>query len=177
MELNLKILAPLLQCTSINRCALCAVHESKKKKKKIILPHPLKNYLIFSLTPCPSLSLSLSQSLNSHPLPKLFQSLKLSSSLSHSPLTVDRLTVPSHRSPIASLSQAADRLTVTLLSADPAHQPTPSADPTRRHCACLWLVIVDLVWSRLRKKIGDLGFFFFFLAVDCWWWWWWWLWL
>ena len=37
-------------------------------------------------------------------------------------------------------------------------------------------VIDDFVWSRLRKKIGDLGFFFFFLpAMDCWWWlWWWW---
>ena len=33
-------------------------------------------------------------------------------------------------------------------------------------------VIGDFVWSRLRKKIRDLGFFFFFR-----WWWWWWLWL
>ena len=39
---------------------------------------------------------------------------------------------------------------------------------------CLF-VIGDFVWSRLRKKIGDLGFFFF-PAVD-WWWWWLWLWL
>ena len=38
-----------------------------------------------------------------------------------------------------------------------------------------FLVIFYFVWSRLRKKIGDLGFFFFFLpVVDCWWWWWWW---
>ena len=50
-------------------------------------------------------------------------------------------------------------------------------------------MISDFVWSRLRKKIGDLGwcffffffFFFFFVvvAVD-WWWWrrlWMWLWL
>ena len=36
-----------------------------------------------------------------------------------------------------------------------------------------FLVISDFVWSRLRKKIGDLGwwfFFFFFPAVDWWWW-------
>ena len=42
-------------------------------------------------------------------------------------------------------------------------------------------VIGDFVWSRLRKKIGDLGLFIylfiFFLAVDWWWWWWLWLWL
>ena len=37
-------------------------------------------------------------------------------------------------------------------------------------------VIDDFVWSRLRKNIGDLGFFFFFPTVD-WWWCWWWLWL
>ena len=133
MELNLKILAPLLQCTSINRCALCAVHESKKKKKKIILPHPLKNYLIFSLTPCPSLSLSLSlsltQSLNSHPLPKLFQSLKLSSSLSHSPLTVNRLTVLSRQSPHRPKPPISDRLTVP--SRRSPHRPKlPIASPS-----------------------------------------------
>ena len=142
---------------------MCTVHESKKIFY-FILPHPLKNYLIFSHTPCLSLSLSLSLSHNSHPLPKLSQSLKLSSSLSHSPLTVDRLTVPSCRSPYRPKPPIADRLIVTLLSADPA----------RRRCACLWLVIVDFVWSGLRKKIGDLGFFFFFPAVDWWWWWWWW---
>ena len=59
MELNLKILAPLLQCTSINRCALFI---KAKKYIYFILLHPLKNYLIFSLTSCPSLSLSLSHS-------------------------------------------------------------------------------------------------------------------
>ena len=26
-------------------------------------------------------------------------------------------------------------------------------------------VIGDFVWSRLRKKIGDLGFFFFFFCL------------
>ena len=38
------------------------------------------------------------------------------------------------------------------------------------------------IWSRLRKKIGDLGFFFFSPLLWTggqwwWWWWWWWLWL
>ena len=42
---------------------------------------------------------------------------------------------------------------------------------------CVWCFFIlseigDFVWSGLRKKIGDLGFFFF-PAVD----WWWWLWL
>ena len=53
MELNLKILAPLLQCTSINRCALFM------RAKKYILfysSRPLKNYFFLSLTPCLSLS-------------------------------------------------------------------------------------------------------------------------
>ena len=27
-------------------------------------------------------------------------------------------------------------------------------------------MIGDFVWSRLRKKIGDLGFFFFFLLLQ-----------
>ena len=46
MELNLKILAPLLQCTSIFRCALFM----KAKKKKIILfiPPIKKSFLSLS---------------------------------------------------------------------------------------------------------------------------------
>ena len=100
---------------------MCTVRESKKYIYYFILPHPLKNYLIFSLSPCPSLSLSLSLSL-SHPLPKLSQSLKLSSSLSHSPLTADGLIVPS-RQPIASPSQAADRLTIPCRRSP--HRPMP----------------------------------------------------
>ena len=125
---------------------MCTVHESKKKKNYFILPHPLKNYLIFSLTPCPSLSFSLSLSvtqLSSSPKTlSISQAFILSQSLSshrrwpHRPKPpTDRLTVPSRRSPhhpmppIASPSHAANRLTVTLLSANPAHQPTPSTDP------------------------------------------------
>ena len=37
-------------------------------------------------------------------------------------------------------------------------------------------VIGDFVWSGLRKKIEDLGWFFFFFPRRWWWWWWWWLW-
>ena len=112
---------------------MCTVHESKKIFY-FILPHPLKNYLIFSHTPCLSLSLSLSLSHNSHPLPKLSQSLKLSSSLSHSPLTTDCLTIPSCR-PIATPSQAADRLTVPCHRSPHRHSPLyrPSS-PTHPFC-------------------------------------------
>ena len=35
------------------------------------------------------------------------------------------------------------------------------------------VVIGDFVWSRLRKKIGDLGWFFFFFFPRRWWWWLW----
>ena len=180
MELNLKILAPLLQCTSINRCALCAVHESKKKKKKNYSSLPIKKLLNFLSHSMPlslslSLSLSLTQLSSSPKTLSISQALIFSQSLSSHRQSPHRpkppISSPSQatdqRSPhcpkpsIASPSQVADRLTVTHLSVDPAHQPTPFADPTRRHCACLWLVIVDFVWSRLRKKIGDLGFFFF----------------
>ena len=170
---------------------MCTVHESKKYIYYFILPHPLKNYLIFSLTPCPSISLSLSLLVT-----------QLSSSLSHSPLTADRLIVPS-RQPIASPSQAADRrsphhpmppiASPSLYSlptqlTDLPLQPTQLADPPLLSTqladppfVCDWwllilFMIVDFVWSGLRKKIGDLGFFFFFFspAMDCWWWWCWW---
>ena len=39
-----------------------------------------------------------------------------------------------------------------------------------------FFVIVDFVWSGLRKKIKDLDRWFFLsccAAVDCWWWGWW----
>ena len=132
MELNLKILAPLLQCTSINRCALCAVHESKKKKKNYSSP-PIKKLLNFLFHSVPLyLSLSLSLSL-SHSTLILSQSLSSHRRSPHHPKPpTDRLTVPSRRSPITSPSHAADCLTVTLLSANPAHRPTPSTDPARR---------------------------------------------
>ena len=126
------------------------MHCSWEQKKKIyfILPHPLKNYLIFSLTLCLSLSLSLSLSSS----PKTLSSF-------HS-LSVTLLSLS-----IASPSQAANRLTVTLLSADPAHRPIPSTDPARWRCVCLWLVIIDFVWSSLRKKKLEIWVFFFFFSL------------
>ena len=54
MELNLKILAPLLQCTSIFRCALFM----KAKKKKIILFIPPIKKSFLSLSHSVPLSLS-----------------------------------------------------------------------------------------------------------------------
>ena len=53
------------------------------------------------------------------------------------------------------------------------------------HFFYILFVISDFVWSRLRKKIGDLVFYFYFYfflfllwtSGRWWWWWWWWLWL
>ena len=55
MELNLKILAPLLQCTSIFRCALFM--KAKKKKKIILFIPPIKKSFL-SLSHSVPLSLS-----------------------------------------------------------------------------------------------------------------------
>ena len=55
MELNLKILAPLLQCTSIDRCVLFI---KVKKKKLFYSSQPIKKLLNFLFHPVP-LSLSL----------------------------------------------------------------------------------------------------------------------
>ena len=139
MKLNLKILAPLLQCTSINRCALFI---KAKKYIYFILLHPLKNYLIFSLTSCPSLSLSLSHSTlilsqNSLNLSSshLLSVTLLSPSIASPSQAANLLTVPSHRSAIASLSQAVDRLTVPSCRSPHRHSPLcrPSS-PTHPFC-------------------------------------------
>ena len=155
MELNLKILAPLLQYTSIYRCVLFM----KAKKKNLFYSSPpikkLLNFLFHSVPLYLSLSLSLSLS---HSTLILSQSLSSHRRSPHHPKPpTDRLTVPSRRSPIASPSHAADCLTVTLLSANPAHRPTPSTDPARRPTPsvdpasrptlCLCLVIVDFVYD------------------------------
>ena len=137
MERNLKILALLLQCTSINRCALFI--KAKKKKKLFYSSPPIKKLLNFLFHSVPlSLSLSLSHSTlilsqNSLNLSSshLLSVTLLSPSIASPSQAADRLIVPSCRLPIASPSQAADRLTVTLLFADPAHRPTPFADPAR----------------------------------------------
>ena len=148
---------------------MCTIHESQKKKYYFILPHPLKNYLILSYSVPLSLSLShwtliLSQnSLNLSSSHHLLVTL-LSPSIASPSQATDRRSPHRPKSPIADPSQAIDRqlphrpmppitpssqatncFIITLLSADPAHRPTPSADPARRRCACLWLVIVDFV--------------------------------
>lgn len=130
MELNLYFLAPLLQCTSIDICALFM----RAKKNILFYSAPEIKYIIsFSLSL--RTSLSLSQSLSSHPLPRISQSLKLSSSLNHSPLSPSLSQSPSFTaaSPTQS-SQATNRLTVTLLSHCHSlklpHSP-PSARPNR----------------------------------------------
>ena len=106
MELNLFFLAPLLQCTSIDRCALFM-----RAKKNLfywfpvikILFHSLSHSVPLSLSVTPSEALILSQN-----------SLKLSSSLSHSPLSL-------------SLSQA------PLVTATGSTQPSQAALKTHNH--------------------------------------------
>ena len=98
-------LAPLLQCTSINRCAMFM-----RAKKKIILFYRLIKILYHSLFLTPCLYLSLSHSIwSSHPLPKLSQALILSQSLSSLTVTLSSSlihrrwldpAVPSRRSPL-----------------------------------------------------------------------------
>ena len=158
MELNLFFLAPLLQCKFIDRCALFM---RAKKKIYFILPQRL-NILFHSLSH--STPLYLSQSLSSHPFPRLSQSLKLSSSLTVT-LSISlihdcrpNLVVPSRRSPhrhsplssslfqapsftaacLTQLSQAIDRLIPTPpITLDPRRRPTPSVVLTRRLCVYL----------------------------------------
>ena len=100
-------LTPLLQCISINRCALFM----KAKKKKIILFyqlikiffHSLSHFVPLSLSVTPSKALTLSQN-----------SLKLSSSLSHSPLSPSLSQAPSFTTAgLTQPSQAADHLSVS----------------------------------------------------------------
>ena len=111
MELNLFFLAPLLQCKFIDRCALFM---RAKKKIYFILPQRL-NILFHSLSH--STPLYLSQSLSSHPFPRLSQSLKLSSSLSHSHLSPSLSQSPSFTTiGPTQPSQAVNRLTITLSS-------------------------------------------------------------
>ena len=103
MELNLKILAPLLQCISINRCALFM--KAKKKKNLFSSSPPIKKLLNFLSHSMPfSLSLSITQ-LSSSP-----KTLSISQALIFSQLLSSHRRSP-HRPkpPIASPSQATDQ--------------------------------------------------------------------
>ena len=152
----------------------------KAKKKNLFYSSPpikkLLNFLSHSVPLFLSLSLSLSLSL---------LVTQLSSSLSHSPLTADRLIVPS-RQPIASPSQAADRrsphhpmppiASPSLYSlptqlTDLPLQPTQLVDPPLLSTqladppfVCDWwlLILFGLGWG---KKLEIWVFFFFFLLL------------
>ena len=88
MELNLKILAPLLQCTSKNRCALFM-----RAKKKIILITRLIKIMPLSLWT--SLSSSLSHSgLSLYHSGLSLWSLTLSTPVSHFGLLLSQLRSP-----------------------------------------------------------------------------------
>ena len=156
MELNLKILAPLRQCTSKNRCALVI------RRKNIYIILITRWIKIMPLIQ--SLSLSFSLSLSS-------LNITLSLSLPHSGLSLSHsLTPVSH-----SLTSAGLSLSHSLNSDHPSPQSTPSADPARRRDRCLlvmgffffyamdwwWWWWWWWLWPWLRKKIGDFGFFFF----------------
>ena len=114
MELNLFFLAPLLQCTSIDRCALFM---RALKKKKFILFYPEIKILFHSFSHSVPLSLSVTPSetliLSQNSLKQtLSSSHPLSPSLSQAPsFTAVGLTQPSY---------AADCLRSTpLIALDP----------------------------------------------------------
>ena len=108
MELNLFFLAPLLQCTSIDRCALFM-----RAKKNLFYRFPMIKILFHSLSLISCLSLSLSVT-PSEALILSQNSFKLSSSLSHSPLSPSLSQAPSFTAfgPTQS-SQPADRLSIS----------------------------------------------------------------
>ena len=145
------------------------MHCSWKQKNILFYSSPPVKKLLNLLSHSVPLSLSLSLSLilsqnslnlsSSHPLLVTL----LSPSIASPYQAADRLTIPSHRSLIASSSLSS--------------LPTQLADDV---LVCDWwlLILFGLGWG---KKL-EIWVFFFFPAVDWWWWWWWcwcwgWLWL
>ena len=131
MELNLKILASLLQCTSIFRCALFM-----KAKKNLFISPIKKSFLSLSLTSCLCLS---PKSLSSHS----FSQITLSLCLSFSPKSLLLSQITHHQALILSTqpSQGPKSLTVASLS--------PSCSLSRLSLLCWLGLIVRSNWRGL----------------------------
>ena len=150
MELNLFFLAPLLKCTSIDRCALFM-----RAKKILFYWFSVIKILFHSLSHSVPLSLSKSHSIwSSHPFPKLSQALILSQSLSSLTVTLSSSlihrrrpdpAVPSHSQNSPSLSS----LTVTL-SSSLIHRRWPDQTADRLSVSS---VVVVVVWVDRRRWV------------------------
>ena len=179
MELNLKILAPLLQCTSIDRCALFMRAKKKKLFYWISLSSSIKkkNFLFlsfsFSLSGFSSSSFFLFQS------SILIKPCLFTQSVAplYSILTLRFCPAPTEAQPSANHSLRS-----------PPQRPNLRAPPSLCYlmtsvdvglCLCFpiccgqW-ACVCVCGSGLVLVVGV--FFFFYSAVDCWWRWLW-LWL
>ena len=137
-------------------------------------------YFFFILLSMP-LSLSL---IHSHLISSLTLKLISLNSLSQLPSKLDVTNPPTVPTTHLSQTHAVDRLRLMPLigvlargywvpdwETHGARQPTPSTDPARWRCACLWLVIFYfvcdwwfcLVW--VEEKDWRFGFFFFFFCL------------
>ena len=143
MELNLKILAPLRQCTSKNRCALVI---RRKNIYIILITRWIKIMpLIHSLSLSLSHSLSLSLISEHHSL-SLTPSLRpLTFSLSHSGISLPHFGRP------------------LTLSLSQLRSPKPPIHPFCRPNSPTWSVLA----------CHGFFFFFFNAVDWWWWWWWW----
>ena len=170
MELNLFFLAPLLQCTSIYRCALFM----RAKKKNVILFYPATtcSFFFHSFYQIVPLSLSftlispVSQSSSLRSLKPHHSGLSshLWSSLSQLRSLIVNLTATEARRhrptsrpmPLISLkptppSTSDPRRQSKCLLVDIGYltgKPMELANPARRRCACLWSVIFYFVCDR-----------------------------
>ena len=159
MELNLKILAPLRQCTSKNRCALVI------RRKNIYIILITRWIKIMPLIQSLSLSFSLS-------LSHLWTSL----SLSHSLTPASHFLTLSLRSLTPSLRPASHSLTLSTPITQALNPPLLPTQLTDVIGACSsWVFFFFFffyamdwcwwwwwwwLWPWLRKKIGDSVFFF-----------------
>ena len=143
------------------------VHCSLELKKKIFIQPGIKIIIFFSHRASPFSHSHLFEALSQNSFPKLTLltslsqghslNITLSSSLFHCRRS---LTSPTHQS-----SQAADQ--THFSSTDQTHADTVLLTKAQ---LCNWwffilFVIDDFVWSRLRRKIRDLGWCSFFFLL------------
>ena len=171
MELNLKNLAPLLQCTSINRCTLFIT--SKRKKYYFInflSPLLLKKYFFLFLF----LSLSGFSSFFLFQSSILIRPASLLNPLLRSSTpTTPHCPVPIEAQPSTNRSPAQRRplFAFSTSKAEPLSSTLSLLSHAQRRCGFVF-VFFDLLWaSRLVYVFVTMGlcslWVFFFFAVDC----------
>ena len=164
MELNLKNLAPLLQCTSINRCALFIT--SKRKKYyfiKFLSPLLLKKYFFLFLF----LSLSGFSSFFLFQSSILIRPASLLGPLLRSPTpTTPHCPAPIEAQPSADHSLRSPPQRSNLRAPPSLCYLMPSADVGLCLCFPICCGQVGLYLCLWQWACARCGFFFFF-AVDC----------